>query len=517
MPLSVKIAWRNLWRHRSHSLVIGSILCLGALLMTVGNGVVSGMERGLQSTVVRGFTGDLVLVPETHEGDNVFLEMMGKALEPLSNFRAIEPVLASSPLVDRFLPMGKNMAMVLNEDGGMPVFIYLLGVDFERYALMFPDNVRIIEGRFPAAGGPGLLLPTGARKDFNLQTDVWFIPEGAALDTAHLEPEDRARPQELRLKSDMVLMGFNEGNSSTDIRIDVDGIFKYRALNTIFGHFALIDIESYRQALGYFLASETQAVEVSVRDSALFAADEDLDAFFSGETVVAAQDAAQGMAQGSAQNAPPAAVSKAASDGKAAADLNEGAYNVVLVQLPEDADPEKAKAELNGELKRNGLGVRAVSWRDALGPVGSMTALIKAALFVFVGLLFVVAVIIIVNTLSMAALERMSEIGMMRAVGAQKGFIARMFLAETAALAAVFGGLGILLGAAAVQVLAWFEFTSQNDMVQLFFGGDTFRPLLAASDFALTALQLIFVTVAAVAYPLYLTRSITPLDAVNKE
>ncbi len=499
--------------------------------MTVGNGVVSGMERGLQSTVVRGFTGDLVLVPETHEGDNVFLEMMGKALEPLSNFSAIEPVLAASPLVDRFLPMGKNMAMVLNEDGGMPVFIYLLGVDFERYSLMFPDNVRIIEGRFPAAGGPGLLLPTGARKDFNLQTDVWFIPEGAALDTAHLEPEDRARPHELRLKSDMVLMGFNEGNSSTDIRIDVDGIFKYRALNTIFGHFGLIDIESYRQALGYFLASETQAVEVSVRDSALFAADEDLDAFFSGETVVAA-DAAQGTGQAPEQGEGESAAQSAGKAAEAVAssppsepaagrptttDLDDGAYNVVLVQLREDADPEKAKVELNGELKRRGLGVRAVSWRDALGPVGSMTALIKAALFVFVGLLFVVAVIIIVNTLSMAALERTSEIGMMRAVGAQKGFIARMFLAETAALAAVFGGLGILLGAAAVQVLAWFEFTSQNDMVQLFFGGDTFRPLLAAPDFVLTALQLIFVTVAAVAYPLYLTRSITPLDAVNKE
>ena len=69
MPLSFKIAWRNLWRHRGHSLVIGTILCLGSLIMTVGNGVVSGMDRGLQKTLVHGFTGDLVLVSDKHDGD----------------------------------------------------------------------------------------------------------------------------------------------------------------------------------------------------------------------------------------------------------------------------------------------------------------------------------------------------------------------------------------------------------------------------------------------------------------
>ena len=54
------------------------------------------------------------------------------------------------------------------------------------------------------------------------------------------------------------------------------------------------------------------------------------------------------------------------------------------------------------------------------------------------------AIIIIVNTLSMAAIERTSEIGMMRAVGARKGFIRLMFLGETAALSAIFGGAGIV-------------------------------------------------------------------------
>ena len=38
----------------------------------------------------------------------------------------------------------------------------------------------------------------------------------------------------------------------------------------------------------------------------------------------------------------------------------------------------------------------------------------------------------------------------------------------------VFGGLGILMGIIAVKVLTIAHITSDNDMIQLLFGGDTF-------------------------------------------
>lgn len=38
-------------------------------------------------TVVQGFTGDLVLVNDGHQGENVFLEMMGRAIQPLPGYR----------------------------------------------------------------------------------------------------------------------------------------------------------------------------------------------------------------------------------------------------------------------------------------------------------------------------------------------------------------------------------------------------------------------------------------------
>jgi ABC-type lipoprotein release transport system permease subunit len=88
-----------------------------------------------------------------------------------------------------------------------------------------------------------------------------------------------------------------------------------------------------------------------------------------------------------------------------------------------------------------------------------MAMLIKTSLFVFVMLLFFVAIIIIVNTLSMAAIERTTEIGMMRAVGARKGFIRLMFFGGRHA-SAVFGGIGIVVGVVIVNIIAGFNITT---------------------------------------------------------
>lgn len=515
MPLILKIAWRNLFRHRGQSLVVGAILFLGALLMTVGNGVVSGMDRGLHETVVEGFTGDLVLVPGKQESDNVFLEMMGRAVEPLHDFPALEKVLEGHPAVDRFLPVGKNMAMAINEDGGLSTFHYLLGVDFGRYRRMFPRTLALKEGRLPEPGRPGLLLPAGARKEIYDQTNIWFLPKGKGLDTANLEGDARLHPGDLSLKSSMVLLGFNQDNSTTDIRLDVDGVFRYRSLNTIFGSFILVDIESYRQCLGYFKASERTTGKVSGEDSALMALEEGgLDALF-GEGSLLDDRALEAAPEAPAARAD--AGDPAAGGAAVPADLDQGAYNLVMVAVKPGYDPEAARSGLMERFRQSGLQVRAVDWKAALGPIGSMASLIRGALFVFVSFLFLVAVIIIINTLTMAALERTPEIGMMRAIGARKGFITRMFLAETTVLSLSFGGLGILAGAAAVETVSLFRISSGNDMLQLFFGGDVFRPLLTPGDFGLCLAQLALVSVAAVVYPVRLARRVTPLDAVYKE
>ena len=379
MNLIIKIAWRNILRHKGKSVIIGVILFLGALIMTVGNGVISGMDVGLRENIINCFTGDAVVISDKQQSDNVFLEMMGKAVEPAYNVVDIKKTLDKQNYISRYLPVGKNMALVLNEDGGSMGNAYLMGVDFEKYRAVFPGNVKPIEGRLPNPGEKGALVPTGARKQAYDFMNIWFMPENDTLHVANLTPEALVNKSGLSLKNSLVLMGFNDDNSTSDIRLGIKGIVKYKALNHIWGNFVIVDIESYRQCMGYFSASEKAAV-LPPEQKSLFSMDNtNLDVMFNDNSMV-------------------------------------------LVFFKHGTPLDQGLQNLNATLKNANLGARAVSWKKAIGPIGNMAALIKTALFVFVMFLFFVAIIIIVNTLSMAALERTSEIGMMRAVGAKKGF-----------------------------------------------------------------------------------------------
>jgi ABC-type antimicrobial peptide transport system permease subunit len=102
-------------------------------------------------------------------------------------------------------------------------------------------------------------------------------------------------------------------------------------------------------------------------------------------------------------------------------------------------------------------------------------------------------------------------------VGARKGFITRMFLSETLALSAVFGGAGILVGAMVAWVIHPLGITAgESEILELLFGGEVFQPTLGVGGVASGIVALGVVTVLAVLYPLFVARRITPLDAINR-
>ena len=487
-----RLAWRNLWRHRSRSLVVGGILFLGALLLTFGNGVVSGMERGLRRQVVESFTGDVVICSDKQEDDNVFLSMMGKAVEPLYRMTDLRHAVDSQPWVKASLPMGKNMVMALHDNEGSPGFIFLLGVDFDAWRKFFPDAFQVQAGSFPASGTPGLVLPTGANEQLYQTMGQVFLPEGVT-DTALLPKDARHLPPG-NTRHEVVAMGYSNSMSSFDQRLKVVALGRYKALNTIWGHFALTDIESYRSLEGYLRQDE----KVSLTDDQKgVLATDDLDALLGGGTAKATGAQADSLAATETMGVDPA-------------------WNLLLVKL-RGTDAADGARRLDALLKARKLPARALPWDKAVGAIGSLAMLIRGALLGFVALLFVVAGIVIANTLAMSAMERVTEIGMMRAVGATRTFISRMMLSETAVLAAVFGGAGIVVGALLVFLTPFLGLSTGNDLLQMVYGGEVFRPLLRPQDLVACVLELALVVGLASLYPMKLAASITPLDAIARE
>jgi ABC-type antimicrobial peptide transport system permease subunit len=189
-----------------------------------------------------------------------------------------------------------------------------------------------------------------------------------------------------------------------------------------------------------------------------------------------------------------------------------------MLKLKPGVSLEEARTQLSSVLPEPDLGVKLLTYPEMLADLYDIAAIIQGALFVFVLFVFFVAIIIIMNTLSMAALERSGEIGMMRAVGAQKWFISKMFLAETAQLSLIFGGAGIVFGIIMIWILAALNIpVGDNDILGLLFGGDTFHPIVQIGGVGLGLVQLVIVTLLSVLYPIKIARKITPLEAILRD
>ena len=487
---------------------------MGSLIMTLGNGVIAGMEHGLQKNIVSGFTGDIVIISEKQETDNVLFTVMGKAIEPIYNFPDIKKMLLQRRYIDKFLPAGRDMAMILNEEGGAPGFAFLLGVDFGKYEEMFPHNMKPIEGRLLKDNERGAIIPTDARKEFYDYMGLWYLPSNEKFNVKNFKEVIKEEPDmnNIKIKDSIIFLGYSDKNTTQDIRLDVKGIVKFNALNTIFGHYNIVDIESFRECLGFFSGAFRQVNLSEEKKKILEMENENLDELFSEGVIAGKNEKTAAPIQTDLKLTP---IISPPSDSDI--DKESGAYNVVFVKLNKGISLENGLKKINRDLKENNLKSRAVSWKKAFGFLGSMAIVIKGALMGFVMLIFLVAIIIIVNTLTMAAIERTTEIGMMRAIGARKSFIGTMFLGETGILTVIFGGAGIIVGIIVVKIIPFFNITSDNDMVQLLFGGDSLFPILSVSDIFITTAQLFFVTTIAVLYPLKIAKGITPLEAIARD
>lgn len=504
------IAWRNIFRHKGKTIVIGSILFLGALIMTLGNGIISGMNQGMAKNIVDSFTGDAVIISKAQQTEDVLASMAGQTMEPITDYPKFKKGILAQKDIEAIMPAVVGYVWVLNETG-QPIDQYVLGVNFSEYQKFFPNSLKASEGRLLKPNEKGVLVSSVMQKFLFDYCNYWAHAKDVTLNINLLTKEAKQNVQNLDIRTKLIFMGLSRKNSTLDIASDVIGVIKFRALNSILGFYSILDIESLRECLGYFTAESTQ-VKFSSSDSKILNNTDNSDhieALFSDHFVENKADSksltlsADLFTQKETKSKP--------------MNWEEGVFNTIFVKLKPNANLNQAVQQLNTYFEQEKIPLKTVKWDKAIGMLGQMAMIMKAALFLFVAFIFFVAIFIIMNTLSMAAMERISEIGMMRAVGARKMLIAKMFLAETLVLSGVFGGAGILMGMIAVKIVALLHISTQNEMLQIFYGGDVFHPILSMTDILLCVLQLGIVTLLAVIYPLIVARRITPLDAITRD
>ncbi|MCL5093836.1 MAG: ABC transporter permease [Patescibacteria group bacterium] len=121
-------------------------------------------------------------------------------------------------------------------------------------------------------------------------------------------------------------------------------------------------------------------------------------------------------------------------------EIDRQGYHMAYVQVN---NPDNTKA-VSEEIKK--LGVGTITAEDMLKMFTQVISIIAAVLGAIGAISLGVATIGIVNTMVMATMERTREIGVMRACGATRKIIRRLFMFEAAVLGFLGGTIGILTG-----------------------------------------------------------------------
>ncbi len=161
------------------------------------------------------------------------------------------------------------------------------------------------------------------------------------------------------------------------------------------------------------------------------------------------------------------------------------------------------------------LNLQVVDWQNATGIIGQMTLVVSAVLLTAIFILFLVTIVILNNSLVMATLERVSEFGTLRAIGAQRGFVTAMVVFETAVLGTISGLLGAAGGVVFVLWLHEVGIPAPADLLQVVFGGPRLYPSVNAANVIAGLVATLIVGVLATLYPARLATRVQPVVAMQ--
>ncbi len=307
------------------------------------------------------------------------------------------------------------------------------------------------------------------------------------------------------------------------VNLKVYGFVEFRGLekSALAGIMSLMDIVSWRDLYGYLTAekaAEIRALKASsgARDVSRENAEAELfgAAPSAGETASASRIEVPALVGAAQRKADAALFSRVYSP----AEIDGGvALNAAVTLL----DPRKLREtarEVRVALAAAKMDMKVVDWQQASGMVGQFISLARVVLYTAVFIIFAVALVVINNAMVMATLQRVKEIGTIRAIGAQKRFVLAMLLLETSAVGLAFGALGALLGAGVVWLIrARGGIPATNDQLYFFYSGPSLVPELGAVSLVVSLAIVIVVSVLSGLYPALIASRVTPVEAMQSD
>ncbi len=317
----------------------------------------------------------------------------------------------------------------------------------------------------------------------------------------------------VRLGDTITIKAPSKSGYMSSVNLEVYGFVEFRGLekSALAGIMSLMDIVSWRDLYGYVTpekAAEIRAIKQSAgaRDVSRENAEAELFGAAAPAAAVRADRIEDPVLAGAAQRKADAALASHASTQE---EIDGGVALNAAVTLHDPSRLRETLRDVKGALAAAHLDMKVVDWQQASGIVGQFISLARIILYTAVFIIFAVALVIINNAMVMATLQRVKEIGTIRAIGAQKRFVLAMLLLETAAVGLAFGAAGAAVGAGVVWLIrVRGGIPATSDQLYFFYSGPSLVVSLAI---------VIVVSILSGLYPALIATRVTPLEAMQTD
>ncbi len=460
-------------RRKARMALIGLLVAFGSFLLTFGGMFAHSAAVASRDSIIHNFTGDFIVYSASSR-DLPSPFAFNTPLPVMRNSADISAALSALKGVDAFTFYAQNYAILEAERNGRKVdlpFIFY-AIEPESFRRVF-DNVKMKDGSFFGTGngdGDG--------------TDAISKTRGVLISDFQSSQYEKNYGVRLVSGEPVKILGLTEGGVNT-VSSSLEGTFTPIHYTSVFNYINFMDEKTYASLFNY---TGVESLPESF-NTALASADSGDEGIF-------------GLAS---------------SESLSSLDLSSlksetlSGYTMAAVRMKDHADSSVAMAAL---LADTALGVKVARWDVASGFYAKIAAALQAFIFIATGLVFLVVVMIFMNTLIINVVERTGEIGTMRALGAEKSFIKSVLVAETLILNVPSAALGMLASLALFALTKGTGFPLPESISQFLIGGGPLPLALSATPFIVAFLSVLVVSVLATVYPASVASSIAPQEAM---
>ena len=220
MLLYMRLAWRNIWRHRRRTVIIVLAMGLSLALMMFYDGLIDGFNQAIAQNAVRVLGGNVQVHAEGYRE-----KVDSNPLLPLDNDSAVVQAALSQPDVIAASRRIQTGGLVSNREGAFPLSI--IGIEPEAEAPVSLIAEHIVDGRFlESTDEDAILIGKGLAEALSIHVDDRVTMVGSDI-----HKQNRQRTMTVIGIYDIGLPSFEKGSVYISLA-EAQSLFELRGQST---------------------------------------------------------------------------------------------------------------------------------------------------------------------------------------------------------------------------------------------------------------------------------------------